>query len=159
MDYESMSTPELQQECKHRGLPSGRAKADLVARLTEYDQAEASPVDDFADTPVVEAVPDVDLLQDVVVREVLTVDTPPVSAPAKGPDPLPDPAPEGPAPTTFRSSFLARPDGPSEAEHLDYRRRTRDAALAEGLSPRGDARRVGTVDGYEVYEISIRRVT
>lgn len=159
MDYESASTPELQQECKRRGLPSGRAKAELVARLTEHDQAGAGADDDFADTPAVEASPDVDLLRDVVVREVLTVDAaePPVM-PA-GPEPLPDLAPEQRAPTAFRSSFLARPDGPSDAEHLDYRRRTREAAIAEGLRPRGDAHRVGTTDGHEVYEISIRRVT
>lgn len=159
MDYESMSTPELQLECKRRGLPSGRAKADLVARLTEHDLAEVGADDDFADAPAVEASPDVDLLRDIVVRETLTVDAPEPPAMPAGPEPLPGPSSAEPAPTTFRSSFSARTDGPSEAEHLDYRRRTREAAIAGGLSPRGDAHRIGTVDGHEVYEISIRRVT
>jgi hypothetical protein len=159
VDYESMSTPELQQECKRRGLQSGRAKVDLVARLTEHDEAETNPDDDFIDTPVVEASPDPDLLRDVLVHEVLTVDAPEPPVASVGPDPLPDPAPTAAAPTVFRSSFAARPDGPSDAEHLDYRRRTRAAAVAEGLSPRGDAYRVGTAAGHEVYEINFRRVT
>ena len=55
--------------------------------------------------------------------------------------------------------FGARPAGPRVAEHLDYGRRTREAAVSVGLAPRGDARRTGTVDGHEVYEISIRQVT
>lgn len=159
MDYDAMSTPELQQECKRRGLPSGRVKAELVARLNEHDATEPDMEDDFADMPAVEATPDVDLLADVVVRELVTVEVPPTPESSGGPDPLPGPAPTEPAPTSYRCQFLARPDGPSEAEHLDYRRRTREAAVAEGLSPRGDARRTGTVDGHEVYEISIRRVT
>ena len=159
MDYQSMSTPELQQECKRRGLASGRVKAELVARLGEHDVAEGGADNDFVDTPAVEAIPDVDLLRDVVVHDVVTVDAPPPPTHSDGPAPLPDPAPEGPVPTSYRCSFLARPDGPSEAEHLDYRRRTRDAAVGEGLSPRGDARRTGTVDGHEMYEISIRQVT
>lgn len=159
MDYDAMSTPELQQECKRRGLPSGRVKAELVARLNEHDAAEAGMEDDFADMPAVEATPDVDLLADVVVHDIVAVEVPPAPESSGGPAPLPDPAPTGPAPTSYRCKFLARPDGPSEAEHLDYRRRTREAAESEGFSPRGDARRTGTVDGYEMYEISIRQVT
>jgi len=89
----------------------------------------------------------------------VTVEVPPAPESSGGPDPLPGPAPTEPAPTSYRCQFPARPDGPSEAEHLDYRRRTREAAESEGLSPRGDARRAGTVDGHEVYEISIRQVT
>lgn len=158
MDYDAMSTPELQQECKRRGLPSGRVKAELVARLNEHDAVEPGMEDDFADTPAVEATPDVDLLTDVVVHDIVTVEPPLTPKSSGGPDPLPGLAPTGPAPTSYRCQFLARPDGPSEAEHLDYRRRTREAAESEGLSPRGDARRTGTVDGHEVYEISIRRV-
>jgi hypothetical protein len=89
----------------------------------------------------------------------VTVNAPPAPTASDGPEPLLNPAPAEVAPTSFRWSFPARPDGPSDAEHLDYRRRTREAAAAEGLSPRGDAHRIGTVDGHEVYEISIRQVT
>ena len=163
MDYDAMSTPELQQECKSRGLPSGRVKAELVARLNEHDAVEPGMEDDFDDMPAVEATPDVDLLADVVVHELVTVEAPPAPESSGGPGPLPGhlpgPVPTEPAPTSYRCQFLARPDGPSEAEHLDYRRRTRAAAESEGFSPRGDARRTGTMDGHEVYEISIRQVT
>ena len=89
MDYDAMSTPELQQECKRRGLPSGRVKAELIARLNEHDATEAGMEDDFADMPAVEATPDVDLLADVVVHELVTVEVPPAPESSGGPDPLP----------------------------------------------------------------------
>lgn len=153
-----MPTPELQQECKRRGLPSGRAKADLVARLVENDAAgEQGADDDFADSPTV-AEPDVDLLRDVVIHDVIpAVAPPPEVAVSPQVEPVLESAPEKVPPTFFRRSFPARQEGPSEQEHLDYRRLTREGALDAGLSPRGDGRRIGTVDGFEVYEVSIRR--
>jgi hypothetical protein len=150
VDYESMSTPELQQECKRRGLPSGRAKAELVGRLVEDDGAQLGVV----------AEPDTDLLADVVVHDEVP------SAPGHTGD-APDADPVGilvagaadtPAPpAVFRLTFPAGAEGPSEDEHLRYRNETIAAATAAGHVARGDARRAGTVGGREVYEVSVRR--
>jgi hypothetical protein len=152
VDYEAMSTPELQQECKRRGLPSGRAKADLVARLTGDDVAPQ----------VVAAEPDVDLLADVAVQdEAQSAPGRTGSVPGEGPIVVADgPADAAIAPATvFRLTFPASAEGPSEDEHLRYRSETTAAAVAAGHVARGDARRVGTTGGREVYEVSVRRVS
>ncbi|MEU1309502.1 hypothetical protein ABZ419_11490 [Streptomyces cinnamoneus] len=54
--------------------------------------------------------------------------------------------------------FPAGPEGPDEEEHLAYRQAVIQAALAAGHTPRGDAYRVGTIDGHEVYEVRLRQV-
>lgn len=157
MDYESMTTPQLQAECKHRGLPSARAKADLVQRLTEHDAAAADESSElvaedgaeFDPEPSAEAEAgeapqaDVDDFEPVAEGD---------STPVRAPEPAPAPA----APTLFRQTFPAGPEGPDEEEHLAYRQTTRQAAVEAGLVPRGDAYRTGTVDGHEVYEVRVR---
>lgn len=132
MDYEQLNTKQLQDECRSRGLPTGRVKAELVKRLVEDDVTGEPPVPATEDVPVTAAVPEVTS----VPKE--------LSA----------------APPVYRRTFPAGREGPGEQEHLDYRLRTYEAALAAGLDPRGGplgAHRVGTVDGREVYEIRIRR--
>lgn len=142
MDYEQMTTPELQAECKRRGLPSGRVKNELVQRLTEADGHEASTVT-LTDG---EQVP----------RPDVTIDARPDLLP-----PQPEPfEPHEPAPataSTFRATWQPGPGGLDEATHATFRQQTRDAATAAGHSPRGDAYRVGTADDGEVYEVNVRR--
>lgn len=111
MDYDQLGTPELQQECKRRGLPSGRVKADLVQRLTDHDASGA-------ETP-----------------------------------------PAGEQPALIQCTFPAGSEGPDDEEHLAYRQTTIQTAIEQGLAPHGDAYRVGTVDGHEVYEVNVRAVT
>lgn len=149
MGYESMGLRELQAACKSRGLPSGRSKAELVQRLTEHD------ID-----PPEEPELRVETEPETVAREV--VQQPPVTTPAPtAAPPMPVVVAEPPeglmAPTVYQQTFPATPDGPSEDQHAAHRRDTRQAALDAGHAPRGDARRVSTVDGQWVYEISIRR--
>ncbi len=43
-DYGSMTQAALRDEAKSRGLPVSGSKADLGARLVEYDAADAAPV-------------------------------------------------------------------------------------------------------------------
>ncbi|MGY0062840.1 SAP domain-containing protein [Streptomyces sp. LZ34] len=154
MTYESIPIRDLQAECKRRGLPSGRAKAELVQRLTDDDANQAS-------TPE----PDLQVEQEpeTVVTE---VNEQPLADTGRKPEPQPTPMPvvaeprEGVvAPTVFRQAFPASPEGPSEDQHDTHRRDTRQAAVDAGHTPRGDARRIATVDGHDVYEISIRAAT
>lgn len=132
MDYEQMSTRELQEECRRRGLPSGRAKTELVERLTEHDT-------EAADAPAMPQAP-----------------APNAPLPSVSPG---DRAHSVPAPVVQRLQFPAGPEGPDEEEHLAYRQAVIQAALKAGRIPRGDAYRVGTAGGYEVYEVRLRQVT
>lgn len=133
MDYESMSIRQLQAECKERGLPSGRAKSELIDRLTADDATNAEAL--------------------------ATPETPAETAPAHRADPPPDVVSGSAGRRTFRQTFPAGPEGPGEEEHLAYRQSTLQAAVDAGLTPRGDAHRVGTVDGHEVYEVPVRAVS
>lgn len=132
MDYATLSTRELQEECKRRGLPSGRAKAELTERLLAHDAAARQPD---------------------------------ASTPAPGGTPTPTPpgdrsdTPTPTVPGAHRERFPAGLSGPDEAEHLAYRQATIQAARAAGHVPRGDAYRIGTVDGHEVYEVRLRQVS
>ncbi|MEV0220890.1 SAP domain-containing protein [Streptomyces sp. NPDC050704] len=158
MDYEQMTTPQLQAECKRRGLPSGRVKAELVERLTAADTedeavpvAESPDVADSSDTPTVilsdgEQVPQPDV----------TVDAQPDLLPP-APEPFETHEPEPAAPASFRRTWLLGPGGLDEATHTQLRQQTREAAVAAGHTPRGDAYRVGTTADGEVYEINVRR--
>lgn len=155
MDYESMTTPQLQAECKRRGLPSGRVKDQLIERLAAADADEASADGDFTEAEMtVEPEPE------TVVREVVTQKAAPEVTPPE-PRPLPvvaKPASSLPA-TVFQQSFPVSPEGPSDMQHAEYRAATRQAAIDAGRVPRGDAHRIGTVNGREVYEVSVRAVT
>lgn len=140
MDYESMSARQLQEECRRRGLPTARAKADMVQRLTEAGAAQ--PYDDGGVLPtgVVTVVNETGTSEPVI--------------------PAPDPESPAPAPPmTVRCTFPAGPEGPGEEEHFAYRQTTIQTAIEQGLTPRGDAYRTGTIDGYEVYEVRVRKVT
>ena len=131
-----MSTRDLQEECRRRGLPSGRVKAELVARLTDADAAEAgSADDDFADDTLPADSTD-------------AVDEAPTPEPVQPVSALPA------APGVFRLDFQAEAGGPDEESHLAYRQATIQAAIEAGHVPRGDAYRTGTVDGREVYEVA-----
>ncbi|MEU8902190.1 SAP domain-containing protein [Streptomyces mirabilis] len=137
MDYEQMSTRELQEECRRRGLPSGRVKAELVQRLTDADAANAgSADDDFADSTTDST--------DVADKTADPEPAQPASAPPVEPSP----------PGVFRLDFEAEAGGPDEESHLAYRQATLQAAVEAGYVPRGDAYRTGTVDGREVYEVA-----
>ena len=139
MDYEQLTQKQLQDECRRRGLPTGRMKAEMVQRLADYDVAQADDGTDDFDEPI--ALPP---------AEAQTANAP------DGPDPE-MPAPVGPStPGVHQCRFPAKSEGPTEPEHADYRRRTLDDAVALGLNPRGDAYRTGTVDGFEVYEVRVR---
>lgn len=153
MDYSEMTTPQLQAECKRRGLPSGRVKAELVERLTAADTEEAGPDGDFGDIEMtVEAEPE------TIVHEVVPQTPVPEAAPEPSrPVSMPRRAP-GLPPTVFQHTFPATTEGPTDAEHAEFRAATIQAAVDAGRSPRGDARRVGTVNGREVYEVSVRAV-
>lgn len=147
MDYEQMTTPQLQAECKRRGLPSGRVKTELVGRLTEADTVD----EDFGDSATVvlnggEQVPRPDVAIDV--QPDLLPPSPEVFVPRE-----PEPA----APSVFRTTWQPGPGGLDEATHAAFRQQTRDAAAAAGHSPRGDAYRAGTTVDGEVYEINVRR--
>lgn len=133
-----MSTRDLQEECRRRGLPSGRVKAELVARLVEADGAEVVSADDDFDDNAHPA-DSTDAVDE-------TADPEPVS---------PQPA----APGVFRLDFQAEAGGPDEEAHLAYRQATIQAAIEAGHLPRGDAYRTGTVDGREVYEVAVEAVT
>jgi hypothetical protein len=139
VDYEQMSTRELQEECRRRSLPSGRVKAELVQRLTDADAGETvSADDDFADdAPPADSTDAADE----------TADPEPVQ-PASAPPAAPVP------PGVFRLDFEAEAGGPDEESHLAYRQATLQAAVEAGLVPRGDAYRTGTVDGRELYEVA-----
>lgn len=155
MDYESMTTPQLQAECKRRGLSSGRVKAELIGRLTASDAEDAGADGDFTDPEMtVEAEPE------TVVHEVVPqADAPEAVAPEPSrPVRATRTTPDLPS-TVFRHDFPATAEGPTEPQHAEFRAATRQAAIDAGRVPRGDARRVGTVNGREVYEVSIRAVT
>ncbi len=183
MDYEQMTTPQLQQECKRRGLPSGRVKAELVARLTEADATgDAGPDVDFDEggilapggvsvnlaegervlsrEQVVALAADADM---VVLGDGAQVPRPDVAVDAQpdllppAPEPFSTREPEPAAPTVFRVTYQAGPGGLDDAAHDTFRQQTRDAATAAGHAPRGDAYRVGTTADGEVYEVNIRR--
>lgn len=133
-DYETWPIRQLQDECRDRGLASGRSKADLVARLQECDVASSDGL---------------------VVAE---SDVPPPAAPPVVEPQEPELA--VPGASVFRRTFPIVPGGLDDASHLDYRRRTWEAARADGLSPLGGelgARRAGTTPDGEVYEINLRR--
>lgn len=131
-----MSTRDLQEECRRRGLPSGRVKAELVARLVEADGAEVvSAEDDFAD-------------------DVLPADSVDDADEAAVPEPVQPVSAQPAAPGVFRLDFQAEAGGPDEESHLAYRQATIQAAIEAGHVPRGDAYRTGTVDGREVYEVA-----
>lgn len=129
-----MSVQELRAESQRRGLGTARARADLIARLTDNDNAhDGAFEDDFAEP---ETASSADPVQ-------------PVSA--LPPTPLP--------PGVFRLDFEAEPGGPDEETHLAYRQATLQAAVDAGHMPRGDARLAETVDGRWVYEVLVRQVT
>jgi hypothetical protein len=143
VDYESMTMRELQEECRRRGLPSGRAKAELVQRLTDADTAEAgSADDDFNDGGMLAA--------DLTAAVNETVEPEPV---------LPQPKPRATAVPMglFRMDFDAEPDGPDEETHLAYRQATTQAARDAGAVPRGDAYLAATTGGRWVYEVRVRQ--
>ncbi|MFM9635971.1 SAP domain-containing protein [Streptomyces turgidiscabies] len=156
MDYSEMTTPQLQTECKRRGLPSGRAKAELVERLEAADAAEADPNDTQADVEMaVEPEPE-RVINEAWPQPERTDPKPgqpasPIAAPGTDPSVAPLRA--------FRQTFPAAAEGPTDDEHAAFRAQTRQAAIDAGLTPRGDAHRVGTVDGHEVYEVSVRQAT
>jgi len=153
VDYSELTTPQLQAECKRRGLPSGRVKAELVERLAAADAEEPRPDDDFADAAMtVEDEPE------TVVNEMFPQpeQTAPQPIAPQRTVSVPDPAP-GVPPSVFQHTFPAIPEGPNDDQHAAFRAQTRQAAAEAGLTVRGDARRVGTVDGREVYEVSVRR--
>lgn len=135
-----MSTRELQEECRRRGLPSGRVKAELAQRLTDADAANAGSADDDFDdsTPSADSV---DVADETSAPEPVQ----PASAPPAEPSP----------PGVFRLDFEAEAGGPDEETHLAYRQATLQAAVEAGLVPRGDAYRTGTVDGRELYEVAV----
>jgi hypothetical protein len=154
VDYESMTTPQLQAECKRRGLPSGRVKAELVDRLIAADAA-ADPADESA-APEMTVEPEPERVVNEVfpqperaTPEPVTPNTPPLDVPQRAAVP----------PNVFRRTFPAGPEGPNDDQHASYRAQTLQAAEDAGLTTRGDARRVGTVEGREVYEVSVRQVT
>lgn len=131
-----MSAQELRAESQRRGLGTARSRAELIERLTTHDaNNDAGAAEDFDDQP----------------------QTPAEEVPATQAAPAPKPEATPAGPHVFRLSFPAEPDGPDEETHLACRQATRQAAIDAGHAPRGDARRIGTVDGHEVYEISVRR--
>lgn len=132
-----MSAPELRAESQRRGLGTARSRAELIERLTTHDDVNEQPgPDGDADAPP---------------------QTPAEETPAIQAAPAPEPTTSPAGPLVFSLSFPATPGGPDEEDHLAYRQTTRQAAIDAGHSPRGDARRTGTVDGHEVYEITVRR--
>lgn len=145
MDYESMTARQLQEECRRRGLPTARAKADMVQRLTEADAASSDFEDDFADSPALEtgAAPAVNDTAD--------------HAPAASPPT--QKAPAATPPGVVQLTFPAGPEGPDDTEHLANRQAVLKAARDAGWEPRGDAYRTGTVNGRHVYEVRVRQVT
>lgn len=135
-EYETWPVRQLQEACRERGLPTSRAKADMVQRLRDNDVTEPPQVEVIAES-----------------------DVPPPPVP-------PVVEPEAPAPAVagapvFRHTLPHVHGGLlDDASHLDYRRRTYEAAIAQGLQPRGGelaAHRVGTTTDGEVYEIDLRR--
>jgi hypothetical protein len=163
MDYEAMSTPDLQRECRRRGLPSGRVKAELMQRLTEADaQSDEDGIGDAGVHPgglasATEGGVKVQLAEgECVLRpDVQVVAQPDLLPPV--PEPFTPREPEPAAPSTFRRVHRTGPGGLDEATHAKFRDRTRQAAVEAGHTPRGDAYRVGTTADGEVYEINVRR--
>lgn len=144
MDYEAMTTPQLQAECKRRGLPSGRVKAELVERLRAADGGAEMTVEPEPERVVHEVFP-----QPERTGPEPTVPNPP-------PLDTPQPATVVPA-NVFRRTFPAGPEGPNDDQHASYRAQTIRAAVEAGLTPRGDAHRIGTIDRREVYEVYVRQ--
>jgi hypothetical protein len=145
MDYESMTARQLQEECRRRGLPTARAKADMVQRLTDADATAADgSEDDFADGSVPEA-PTTAPVNDTAEPEPVT--PPPTAKP-----------PAATPPGVVQLTFPAGPEGPDGTEHLANRQAVLQAARDAGWEPRGDAYRTGTVDGRHVYEVRVRQV-
>lgn len=141
MNYEQMPTRELQEECRRRGLPSGRIKAELVARLTEADEAgDGSAEDDFVDDIPQQSTPE------APGETVATVEEPAATPPSGAV-----------VSSVFHLDFPAEPGGPHEEDHARYRQATIQAAADAGLVPRGDARLAATVDGRWVYEVLVRQ--
>lgn len=153
MDYEQMSTPQLQAECKRRGLPSGRVKAELAARLAEADASDAGSAEyDFDDSGTLVLLDD----GERVVRPGTPVTAQPDLLPPT-PEQFTPQEPEPAAPSTFRRTYQTGPGGLDEATHAALRRRARQDAVEAGHAPRGDAYRVGTTADGEVYEVNVRR--
>lgn len=127
-----MSVQELRAETQRRGLGTARARADLIQRLTDHDNAQGSAEADSAETPPESATDEA---------------APPaeVAAPASL--------------RSFRYAFQAEAGGPDEETHLANRQTTVQAAIDAGLTPRGDARLAATTDGQWVYEVAVRKVT
>jgi hypothetical protein len=136
VDYDDWSIRQLQDECRTRGLPSGRSRSDLAQRLRDND-AKALP--------------------EVVAES----DVPPQPAPVEADPQPPTPAVQGAA--TFRCTHPHPGQaGLDDQTHLAYRRRTNEQAVEAGHRPRGGelgAWRAGTTADGEVYEISIRQDT
>jgi hypothetical protein len=145
MDYESMTARQLQEECRRRGLPTARAKADMVQRLTDADAQSAAFEDDFADGSVPEA-STAPAVNDTADPEPVTP-VRAVKAPAASP------------PGVVHLTFPASPEGPDDAAHLANRQAVLKAARDAGWEPRGDAYRTATVGGRHVYEVRVRQVT
>ncbi|QQM45196.1 SAP domain-containing protein [Streptomyces liliifuscus] len=157
MDYGQMTTPQLQAECKRRGLPSGRVKAELVERLTDAD-AQGAPPEGTEGADVAGGDMATVVLSDgeQVPQPDVTVEAQPDLLPPT-PEPFDTHDPKPAAPSSFRRTWQLGPGGLDEATHAELRRQTRDAAIAAGHTTRGDAYRVGTTADGEVYEINVRR--
>lgn len=140
MGYESMSVQELRAESQRRGLGTARAKSDLIDRLTTHD---AVPVP-------------VDVTQDFDTQPIAPPEDPAEEPPIEAEPPAPRVVAAAEPSRFYRMTFPAEAEGPDDEQHLAYRQTTRQAAVDAGLTPRGDAHRIGTVDGHEVYEISLR---
>lgn len=138
MAYEQWGVRELQEECRRRGLPTARAKADMAQRLTGDD---AATFEGSSEPPAQDPFPDA------------APDEPAREGPSEGTQAPMSALP----PAVFQCRFPAQPGGPDEETHLAHRLHTRQAAAAAGLTPRGDAHRLGTVDGHDLYEVHVRR--
>lgn len=141
MDYESMTTRQLQELCRSRGVPTSRAKADMVARLTADD-----------------SLPDVSLTEGEFVLSASAVRAVGAQADHHGLGDTPN-SEQLVAPGTFQMTFPATDGGPDDEEHLANRQATLQAAREAGFETRGDAHRTGTVGGQHVYVVGVRQVT
>lgn len=153
MDYESMTTPQLQAECRRRGLPTSRTKDVLVQRLRESDGTQDRPTGEG-----VEPAAELELSVEPEPERVVTEKVPREAPVAPAPEPRAtgrrgwQPAP----PSVFRKAYPVCPGGPDEQQHATYREATLRAAVEAGHEPRGGAYRIGTTPDGEVYEINIR---
>jgi hypothetical protein len=136
VDYQSMSARELQQACRDRGLPTARDKDTMIARLVEADGTQET-----GDT--VEAAlggPESVLSAPLARTAGFSVDDKPQ-----------------PAPAVWQERYPVHEGGLTDAEHTVNRAAVAAAAAAHGYQTLGDGHRTGTVDGWHVYEVHLRR--